>query len=147
LEEEAPPGSGDKAKKAKDSSYLSDAWQETASFAEAIAPGMKLVTMDSTDNPKKTLDRMCGYRRTALELGSNRAELRQFIDGLVGPGKELKGLTCDQIRPIFKATGQYAMNVNNRDTNNGGGTTTVTAKPKLTLAELNKINKDFYASK
>ena len=144
LEEEAPPGSGDKAKKAKDSSFLTEAWQETLSLSEVIAPGMTLPTMDAADSPKKTLDRMCSVRRTALELGANRPELRQFIDGLLG-GKEIKGLTCDQMRPIFKATGQYAASLNNRESQERHAT--VTPKPKLTLAELNKQNREFYANK
>jgi hypothetical protein len=144
LEEEAPPGSGDKAKKAKDSSYLVDAWQETASFAEALAPGMKLSTMDAADSPKKTLDRMCSFRRTALELGANRPELRQFIDGLLG-GKDIKALTCDQLRPIFKASGQYAMSVNNRD-EKGGARHQEVVKKRVTIADVQKMNEEFYAN-
>lgn len=144
LEEEAPPGSGEKAKKSKDSTYLSDSWQETAAFSEAIAPGMRLPTMDAADNPKKTLDRMCQSRRSALELGANRAELRSFIDGVLG-GKEVKSLTCDQVRPIFRAVGQYAMDVNNRATNNNGNNNNQSAaKPKLTLAKLNEMHRELY---
>jgi hypothetical protein len=143
LEEEAPPGSGDKAKKAKDSSYLVEAWQDTVSYAEAISPGISIPTIDAAAAPKQTLDRMCNFRRTALELGYNRPELRQFIDGVLG-GREPKALTCDQMRPIFKAAGQYAMSLNNRS-EAARTTTSNDSKPKrLTLADVNKMNREFY---
>jgi hypothetical protein len=147
LEEEAPPGSGDKAKKAKDSSYLADAWQESLSLAEAIAPGVTLPTLDAKAVPAQTLQRMCAFRRTALELGSARPELRSFIDALRG-GREVKDLTCDQLRPIFKATGQHAMGLNNRsEEQRRANNNEAQPKPKLTLAKLNEINREFYAQK
>jgi len=67
LEMESPPGTGDKARKAKDSMYLEDSYQELVSQIEVLLPGAKLPTFTRDARPAKTYDAMCTMRREALE--------------------------------------------------------------------------------
>jgi hypothetical protein len=150
LEMEAPPGTGDEAKKAKDSAYLSDSWQEAVSLAEIIAPGYKAPTFDAKASPVKTFDALCKFRRTVLDLASHDGDTRSFMDSITG-GRELKNHTCDGIRTLFRAVGTYKKNANNSSSTadtilpNSGGGTGVRARIK-TPAELNKVYAEYYKS-
>lgn len=151
LEMEAPPGTGDKAKGAKDSLYLVDSFQETIALAEAIAPGVQVPTVDAKASPKKTFDALCQFRRTVLDLAHAKPEFRQFIDGIAA-GRELKSMTCDAVRNLYLAVGGYAKDYNNRRTTsdvavigNGGGTGV--RGPIKTPADINKRNQEYYSNK
>lgn len=150
LEEEAPPGTGDAARKAKDSAYLADSWQDTISLGEIIAPGMQMTgTFDSKEKPIKTLDAICKFRRSVLDVALGQPDTRTFMDSAMG-GRELKDMTCDGIRHLFRSVGAYKRRVNNDSrsadvalANHGGGTGPVGPK---TPADLNKLYADFYKS-
>lgn len=142
---EAPPGTGDAAKKAKDSAYLADSWQESVALAEIISPGVGIPTFDAKAEPMKTYDALCQFRRTVLDLAYNQPETRVFIDGLRGT-VELKQHTCDSIRTMFKAVGNFKKTLNSRAADNSGGGAGPTARVK-SIADLNKLNAEFYAGK
>ena len=141
LEEEAPAGSGDKAKKARDSAYLVDSFQESVALAEALVPGIAIPAYSKGDGPRKTLDSLCQFRRTALDLARNRPELRGFIDNLLG-GRELKARDCAGVRAIFRSAGEYAKSVNNRTRDDRRQDTA--PKGVRSIADINKRNEEFY---
>ena len=151
LEEEAPPGTSDGvAAKAKDSAYLADSFQEAVSLAEIIAPGIQVPTFDSKADPKSTFRSLCAFRRTVLDAASLQPETFAFITNTTG-GKDYKKYTCDGLRTLFRAVGNYKKAENNRkntaDTGaplrSGGGTGAV--GNVTSIADINKRNQEFYA--
>jgi uncharacterized protein len=113
---EAPPGTGDKAAKAKDSAYLADSFQETVALAEILVPGIGVATYDSAASPAKTYDAICKMRRDALELGMVDVATRAIINQVIG-GKTMdfrsQDVTCDQVRSVFIAAANCKRTANN----------------------------------
>lgn len=150
LEEEAPEGTGDKARKAKDSAYLVESFQETVAAAEIIAPGIQIPTFDRALKPTTTYDSICALRRKALQMGNADAETTKLIAESRGGRKTTNDvigkLTCDSVRSLFHSVGALKRHANRTTTaDNGGcgGGLGVTGKIK-TLAELNKLNRETY---
>ena len=52
LELEAPPGTNDRARKARDGSFLADPFRETVALAEVLCPGIRTPTFDSAALPR-----------------------------------------------------------------------------------------------
>jgi len=113
LEEEAPVGTGDRARKATDSAYLADSYRDTIALAEIIAPGIKVPTFDHKAAPKVSFKNICGLRRQALDLAFVQPATRSLVEEVMG-GKQLdtKKMSCDAIRTIFKAVGAMKKAIN-----------------------------------
>lgn len=145
LEFEAPPGTGDRARRATDSQYLEASFQDTVAKAEVIAPGLSLPAYDGKAPPKKTFNAILGLRRTALDLAYSRPELRGVIDAAMsGRALDTKALAPSSIRTLFNAVAAVQAGDNNRRAldrtpfQSGGG---VPIKGTLkSLADLNKRN-------
>lgn len=149
LQMEAPPGTNDAAK-AKDSSFLADAYQDTVAIAEILAPGMSVPTFDRNAAPKKTLDTISKVRGDALELAYNLSPItRGFIDQIHGRRLDLAKMTHDSIRTLFKSVGAMAKQANNGHSNARHDTRSDNKKKGgiRTLADLNRANTEFYARK
>ena len=113
LEMEAPPGTSDSiAAKAHDSALIADSWQEAVSLAEIIAPGIQVPTFDAKAAPRKTLDALCQFRRGVLDAAALQPELYTFMANTTG-GKDYKKATCDGVRTLFRAVGNYKKQLNN----------------------------------
>ncbi len=154
LKEEAPAGTGDAAIKAgtKDSALLEDAWREALSLGEVLVPGIRpSTTFDRAMEAKKTLDALCGFRRTTLDLAYHQPEGRAMIDQLVG-GKplDLAAMPCGEIRTLFRSAAAMRKTANDamlrarggegeRDPSRGGP-----AKAPRTGAELNALHAKCY---
>ncbi len=151
LEAEAPVGTGDRARKATDSSFLSDAFRETASVAEIIAPGLRVPSFDRAAKPSVTYKKICGHRRASLDLAYARAETRNLIDEVMG-GKPLstKDMSCDAIRTVFKAVGAMARRQNN-DVYRGNPTSAPTSGkrgPEIqSVKDLTRVYRENYMKK
>jgi hypothetical protein len=148
LELEAPPGTNDRARKARDSAYLVDSFQETVALAEVLSPGIRVPTFDAKHEPTKSYDTICNLRRTSLDLAYATPEGRGLVDA-VG-GANYKTMDCTALRPVFMAAGALKKSRNNEtrttDTNiraSGGGV----GGAKLTLRQINENNRKHYASK
>lgn len=115
FEMEAPPGTGDDARKAKDSAYFADSFKETVAMAEVLAPGIRAPTFDRAAKPRETFDAICQHRRQALDLAYHRPETRGVIEDVLGRGRTLdvRKLTCDQVRSLFRAAAAAQKAVNN----------------------------------
>lgn len=144
---EAPPGTGDKAGKAKDSMYLGESFQETIAIAEVLAPGIRIPTYDRASEPKKTYDAICGLRREALELAYNQPDTRgMIIDVLGGRDMNLKTMDGDAVRPIFRAVGALKKAANNGKVTiarTGDGHGQVVGKI-ASMADLNRLHEKKY---
>jgi len=150
LEEEAPAGTGDKARKAKDSAFLDVSFQEAISGAEILAPGIGVPTFDGKASPKKTLDAICGLRRKSLELAYATPEGRTIIESANG-GRPLvmDSLSCTSERALFRAAVAIRKAKNNLQTDKGRHQSNRdTAKGGLTRmpADINEANKKFYGA-
>jgi len=154
LEFEAPPGTGDKAKRAKDSMYLEDSFQDCVSKAEVLAPGIRVPTFDKASAPAKTFKAISGLRRTALDLAYSKPETRGMIDIAVGGRTfDAKTLSDGQARVLFNVVAAQAAAANNSratdrsvSTVNSGGVTQAKGRVN-TIADLNARNKERYGRK
>jgi hypothetical protein len=142
------------AKGAKDSAYFQDSFRETMALAEIIAPGVRVPTFDSAAKPGKTIDMLCKFRRTVLDLAYGQPVTRGMIDEISG-GKRLdfkdaKCVTCDKIRDTFRSLGLMRRLANNdageRRVAGTGGAVASTSSIQ-TIADLNKRNRERHERK
>ena len=151
LEEEAPANATkDSVRKAKDSAFLEDSFQETVSMAEIIAPGIRVPTFDRAMKPAHSLKAICNLRSTSLDLAYAQAATRGMIDDLLaGKTLDTKNMTCDAVRTLFRSVGALKKAANN----NGSFSASVSDMEKTqtrgvkSIAELNKANADYYSKK
>jgi hypothetical protein len=149
LEEEAPEGTGDKARKAKDSAYLVDSFQATIALAEIIQPGIKIPTYDAKANPKATYDSLCAFRRTVLASAAGTTDTAEIVSEVNGgravTSDSLKKMSCDRVRTLFNGVGAAVKLANTTDRGPIAATRDGEAKP-LTLVDLRKKNEEFWAA-
>lgn len=148
LEFEAPPGTGDRARKARDSRYLEEAFQDVLSKAEVLAPGIQLPTFDRAYAPARTFRQIHRLRQTALDLAYNKTETRGAIDAAMG-GRTLdsKRASYAVTRTLFNSVASMIGSQNNRRatdrsfrTNDNNGT--VRSGAITSIADLNKFNRE-----
>ena len=153
LEEEAPPGTGDRARRARDSALLADSFQQTVALAEIIVPGIDLPTFDQSARPAKTFDDICGLRRNVLGKAYGTTDGKARIDEITGGRTfDAKTLDCSRVRGLYLSLGAITKLANNtggssraRDDAGAGGGGGAAAPKVKTLAEINKENADFWA--
>lgn len=146
FEEEAPAGTGDKARKAKDSAYFEDSFQDALAGAEILAPGIRTPVFDRAAAPKTTLNAVCKLRRTALDLAYHTPEMRDVIEELNGKKPlVLDGMPCGKVRSLFNAAVTARKAQNNAGAKREGARDT-NAKPKgiRSIDEWNEANRNFY---
>ena len=139
LGEEAPEGEAEDAKKARDSAYLVDSFEQTKMLAEIIAPGIKIPTFDRAADPKKTFkDCICALRRAALKKGTQDADTAELIDGVRGravDSAEIVKMPCGQVRSLFNAVGALKKAANNAQIFRDGVTVKKTDDKKVSDME------------
>lgn len=109
LEEEAPVGTGDKARKAKDSAYFVDSFKETVAGAEVLLPGVTAVTLDHRADPKQSLRQLTRFRmdvlRQAIVKDQKVGEIvRNLRQGRDLTSCELEGMSIAKVRDLFNST-------------------------------------------
>lgn len=103
---------------AKDSAFFEDGWKETAAMAEVITPGVRVPTFDRAARPGKTVDALCKFRKTVIDLAYSNPTTRGMVDDLSGGKKhDTSCMTCDAVRSTFRA-----LFVAKRNSNNDAGT-------------------------
>ncbi len=153
LEFEAPPGTGDRARKARDSAFLEDAFQDTVSKAEVLAPGISVPTFDKKASPVKTFRAIDTLRKTALDLAYNKAETRGVIDqAMSGRTLDSKVMSLGARRVLFNAAAAQVGDGNNRRATDHSVTTNNGAQHRPTggiqsIADINKMNRERFASR
>jgi hypothetical protein len=146
LEEEAPPGTGDKARKAKDSVFLVDSHRETIAAAEIIAPGLHMPVFDKATSPRDTYTAICGLRRKAIQVGARDSKTAVMLQNL-RPGKAIDdaaiaAMPCGSVKDLF-----FALTAMKREANNAVAAPVVSVVAKTgvrSLADLNKKNAERY---
>lgn len=104
LAEEAPPGTADQARKARDSAFLDDSYRDTVAGAEILAPGIRFPTFDKKAAAKDSLSTICNLRRNALDLAYVTPEGRGIIgDVLGGKSFDLPNMSCGDVRGLFRS--------------------------------------------
>lgn len=121
LADEAPAGEEEKAKTAKDSSYLVESFQTTKSKAEIIAPGIHLPAFDKAAPPKDTFMSICGLRRKAIQAAARDTDMLAMILKLSG-GKafdsaKMDGMSCGRIKTLFDSLAEMKRLANNAKAN------------------------------
>jgi hypothetical protein len=146
--DEVPESLKEDAKKAKDSAYFVDSFQDTVAKAEILVPGIRIPTFDKAAKPKEGFKRICNFRRQALDLAHVQPSTRALIeDALAGKDLDTKNMTCDAVRVLFNSVAGAKAAANNAaassrtsDAQSGAG------KKPLTPADLNRLNAAKYAN-
>jgi len=117
LADEAPAGEEEKAKVAKDSSYLVESFQATKSKAEIIAPGIHLPAFDKAAAPKDTFLSICGLRRKALQSGARDSDtlamLLKLSGGKAFDSASMDKMPCGRVRVMFDSLAEMKRLANN----------------------------------
>jgi hypothetical protein len=125
LEEEAPAGTGDMAKKAMDSKYLDESFKATVAMAEVIHPGIKVPTFDAKSKPGDSFAKIDALRRVALAKGLEDAETSAIIKKVRGgrtlDAKGVEKMSHGQVRELFFSVGAAKKEANNARTEDGNG--------------------------
>jgi uncharacterized protein len=153
LEYEAPPGTGDRARRARDSAYLEDSFQEVVSRAEVIAPGIALPTFDAKSSPVKTMRAIDKLRRTTLDLAYVEPATRGLIDtALSNRTFDSKKMSISNARVLFNVVADRVGSTNNSratDRRSGGAERQNQGQVAgvQSLAQINTRNQDFWKGK
>lgn len=142
--EELPEEKRDEAKKATDSAYFSDVFQDVVAGAEILVPGIRVPTFDAKASPKKTADAMCGLRRDALRRAMEDGATAALVISAHGSAPQVRKLTCDQARTLFRAAVALKKAENTRARAATGDTPRGNPAAPVTLREMNKRNADFW---
>ena len=87
------------------SAYLADDFQAVLrAAAEILMPGISMPAFDASAPPIRTVESMCRFRRTVLDLAYTKTETRPMMDDFLG-GKALsvKDMKCGAVRDMFNA--------------------------------------------
>jgi len=145
--DEVPEELRENAKKAKDSAYLADSFQDTVAMAEILVPGIRIPTFDRAGKPGREYKKICNFRRQALDLAYAQPATRATLDEVLGnKGLDTKNMTCDAVRTLFRSAASAQRAANNASaTRKVGDQKPAKAAPK-SLAELNRLNAAKYGS-
>jgi len=117
LADEAPAGEEEKAKTAKDSSYLVESFQTTKAKAEIIAPGIPLPAFDRAANPKDGFALICGLRRKAIQRAARDSEslamLLKLSGGKAFDSAKMDKMSCGQVKTLFDSLAEMKRLSNN----------------------------------
>ena len=155
LEFEAPPGTGVDAKRANDSRYLEESFQDTVAKAEIIAPGIRLPAFNVGASPTRTAREMFTLRKTALDLAYNQPATRGMIDqAMNGRTLDTRSMGIGATRVLFNAVaGAVASSNNQRATDgsgslNGSNTRAGGNGARIqSLADINRVNRERFGRK
>lgn len=133
------------ASKTNDSAALETSWRAVMADAEVLVPGFRLPTFDAKAKRKTTMDQMCALRRSVL---TNLMATAQGADLLaaVGPVDPQKA-SCVSVAMSFRAAAGAKRLINNRAAIGDSGRMADPSafapggKPKMTLADLNKLHR------
>ena len=136
----------EEGKKTRDSAILAGSFQDTASMAEIIMPGVRLPEFDAKAPKKMMLDAICGLRRKTLELSMATPDVRGLIEDIHGSTPDFSKMTCAAVRTLFRSVGAAKRRDNNSHIRDGKGgshhTQHSVQKPITSIAELNRLNEE-----
>lgn len=138
--------------KTKDSAALETSYQETLAGCEILVPGFSMPTFDSKSKRVVTIDRMCQARRKALDAFSASGEGAAIMHSVSGVKTlDMAGMECPAVATLFRATVGAKSLLNNsaatQDAGRMGQQRQEAKKGPSSLADLNKMNREYYAGK
>lgn len=141
--------------KTNDSQALETSYQGALSGCEVLVPGFRMPTFDSKAKRATTIDAMCNARRKALDAFSATTEGQQIIESVSGVKTvDTVALGCSQVATLFQAAvGAKKLLNNGNATRDAGRMGTQLQQPgavkkgPTNLAEMNKFNREHYATK
>ena len=153
LEFEAPPGTGDRARKARDSAMplFRDLWRDTEAACEVLAPGMRLPTFDSAARPEKTYDCICDMRRRSLDIAIRDPLIADAVQSIFGRQPlDLPKMSVRDLSILFGTVVSHKRMLNNTSRGGwaGGGDGSGSRQPMSKLrsnADINRANAEFWA--
>jgi hypothetical protein len=132
---------------------MEPAIQSTMATAEVLSPGIKFPEFAEKDKPRKTLDRLTTLRKQSLGIAASTPHGATILAELRGgrplAHDSLRKLSVKATRDLFYSAGAM-MKQRNRKTNEEA-TPGVLQMPasgsKPTLAQMNEINRKFWAER
>jgi len=150
VEEESNGGEKKEMRFAKDSSFLSDSFQDANAGAEILVPGIQLKSYDKAMAPRQTVGVINETRKNALALSLVTSDGKALLEELNG-GKpiNLETMDCASQRALFRSAVSTRKARNNAGATRdviitSGGGLGVTG-PVKTPADLNKRNREHFA--
>jgi len=120
-------------------------FQDVLARAELLVPGMSVPTHDRRAGAKKTADTLCALRKKALRVAYGTHDGAALIQPLLRQ-RSLDTLSCAAATVVFDTAAEIKRAQNNARTPGTSGRTT-DAKALPSLAEVNKMNQDFWRAK
>lgn len=150
LEEEAPDGLEAPAALAKDSAYLHESFRDTVARAEILVPGIDLPKFDMQAPPKVTLKAIHNLRKKALDKALTSTDTAVYVQNAGGSKKlSITSMGYGGIRALFSSATMLRKQENTmrnnvaRDASKGNAEQT--KSEPLSIAEINKRNKEFWS--
>ena len=142
--DEAPRASKKTLDGLRDSKPFEESFQETIALAEVIQPGVTVPTFDAKLDPKKTVKRLCDFRRKVLDSAyDGQGEVKQFMDSMLG-GRDFKTYDCRGVSTMFSAVGTFKKKLNNDSLSRRAADAEHRPAVVSTIADRNKKNAEFY---
>lgn len=139
-------GKGKDSATVRDSAHLADTFNEVLSLAEILSPGINVPTYDSKALATVTNDSICKFRRRALDRAYGTEDGKEVIESIIGKDVDvpvaLKSMTCDAAKMLFMGAAQQMRTINNADTHNFNKGKETKDNKSLTLADINKKNRE-----
>lgn len=140
----------------KDSAMLEDNWHQMAAVAEIIQPGVRIPTFDARLDGRRSLERMCAFRRRVVDHALKHDEFGPTLQSMVGI-RSVDGCSCDTVKVAFNAIGSAIGQHQNSSIVTAGLSTEqqqktrdaaagTTYKGPPSNADWNKTAKEFWAS-
>jgi hypothetical protein len=144
----APAKTGDHRARTVDAAVISTVtaeFNEALSLAEILRPGVRppTLTLDAKMDVAKTRDSICGFRRRTMEEAFDDTKSNSAFDGLIASRDEIKTMTCDSAKLLFKAASAKMRDINNAALRETGGVAKRSGGPR-TIAEVNARNRAFH---
>lgn len=138
--------------KTNDSAALETYFRAVLADAEILVPGFRLPTFDTKAKRKITIDAMCNTRRSVLKQLGATTDGSAFLTGLSIDARTFETAKCADVAVAFRTAAGAKRLLNNhagtRDDGRMGDPNANAAKSKAprTLAELNKLHREFYTT-
>jgi hypothetical protein len=129
---------------ARDSAGLAAQFQDVIARAEVLAPGISVPTFDAKATAVKTADSIARLQRRAIKAAMEDAIGKQAVAPFMGPKPApLATMDCACLNGIFMGASELMKHANTKGPK-GSPTADGPRKGTPTLAEMNKMNREFW---
>lgn len=154
MEDPVPAATGDRRRsrdgklriRIKDSSAMSETFQNVLAQAEILSPGIPVPTFDSKRPAATTADSLCRLRRRAIDRAWRTEDGRAAIEPVLGSSNisRLPRMTCDSVRTLFNGAVELVRSTNNSTAGGRRSAARDSGTKTVTLGDINKGNRERY---